>query len=381
MSTAAFAAAIHSHTAADLPIGSTSAPGVLQLLDSVTSNSTTMAAVPKSVKEAFDKGDEALTKATTADNKVDQLTLDALTKNGGTIEQALVANLVGLLIKTPTGRRIIELLDTEGSVAIGGDNRLILGAGEAVDQIKGNTTGETAHLGSDTTAHIYTNLQNGWANRKEFIYEDDGGFKPANPTKTRQNLNVPSIEQAIGRKNLLINGDFRINQRSFSGDWSTLNIGDYGYDRWKKHANGIEQIIEGGWFAPGTYYLSWQGGTGSGAVDGVTVTNGSAMTITDNSQSISVVVPDNATLIQFERENASAFEYIHYATELALCQRYYFRDQNWRTAYLASSNGVVFRDCARFPVSMRVKPTITYLSLSDGGYGGSITPETDTYWH
>ena len=59
-----------------------------------------------------------------------------------------------------------------------------------------------------------------------------------------------------GFKNILINGDFRINQRNFNGNWSTLSNGEYGYDRWKYNAtqSTIQQIIEEGNFKPSTPY-------------------------------------------------------------------------------------------------------------------------------
>lgn len=50
----------HSHGAADLPNASTSAKGVSQLSDSVTSTSTILAATAKAVKTAYDKAVEAL---------------------------------------------------------------------------------------------------------------------------------------------------------------------------------------------------------------------------------------------------------------------------------------------------------------------------------
>lgn len=44
-------------------------------------------------------------------------------------------------------------------------------------------------------------------------------------------------------KNLLINGDFAINQRSFAG--GALAAGVYGYDRWKAGTGGCNVTLSG----------------------------------------------------------------------------------------------------------------------------------------
>lgn len=60
--------ASHSHTASDLPNGSTTAKGILQLINSVTSVSTTLAATANAVKTAYDKAVEALNTANSKAN-------------------------------------------------------------------------------------------------------------------------------------------------------------------------------------------------------------------------------------------------------------------------------------------------------------------------
>ncbi|MCW7556486.1 hypothetical protein NX722_28390 [Endozoicomonas gorgoniicola] len=179
-----------------------------------------------------------------------------------------------------------------------------------------------------------------------------------------------SLAGSGGRKNLLDNGRKKINQRGFDGNWSALANGEYGYDRWKKHANGIEQIIEGGYHATGDYTLSWQG-SGSGYVNGAAVENGGTVTISDADANISVVVPASADAIQFERGDAATdFEYVHPRDQLARCQRYF--------QALISSSGIcslamdrvtdannTYYGYVELPVLMRVSPTVTY-SLSHG---------------
>ena len=57
--------------------------------------------------------------------------------------------------------------------------------------------------------------------------------------------------------NVLINGDFRINQREFDGNWAGLSDGDFGYDRWIRHSSGrIVQQTEGVNILPDNTYRS-----------------------------------------------------------------------------------------------------------------------------
>ena len=85
-------------------------------------------------------------------------------------------------------------------------------------------------------------------------------------------------------KNKIINGNFAINQRRAST--KAQPVGVYGYDMWKGHANGLEQVIEA--LPAGTYTLSWQGG-GSGTFGGVT--SASPITATVTAGNKSVIVP------------------------------------------------------------------------------------------
>lgn len=190
-------------------------------------------------------------------------------------------------------------------------------------------------------------------------------YKASNDAAIQELTNRPVSGGGGGRKNLLINGNFIINQRGFDGNWGALATGVYGYDRWKKHANGIEQIIEGGWFPAGTYYLGWQGGgTGDGQVNGETVGNGGAVEVSDPARNISVVVPADAKLVQFEKGGVTEFGYAHFVNELILCRRYYI--------YLPPSYYGIFGHSYPlgkqytatisydFPVPMRVVPSVIF---------------------
>lgn len=93
------------------------------------------------------------------------------------------------------------------------------------------------------------------------------------------------LPAGLGFRNVLINGDFRINQRSYSSG-TNLASGSYGFDRWKSaftntslaftsnpqgqiitisSGGSIEQVVERQNILPGTYILSWEG-TATGRV-------------------------------------------------------------------------------------------------------------------
>ena len=93
------------------------------------------------------------------------------------------------------------------------------------------------------------------------------------------------LPAGLGFRNLLINGEFRINQRAYASA-SNLASGSYGFDRWKStftnttltftsapqgqqvtinSGGSIEQVIERANITAGTYVLSWEG-TATGRV-------------------------------------------------------------------------------------------------------------------
>ena len=193
--------------------------------------------------------------------------------------------------------------------------------------------------------------------------------------------------QYTGFRNAIINGNFAIKQRPVPGT-VTLAAGAYGHDRWKAGSSGctytfatsnnittltisagsLIQVIEGNNLFTGTYTLSWTGtaqgkiGAGSFAASGVTgsVTGGSNLNIEFNTGTLS--------LVQFEQGSvATPFERRPFGTELALCQRYYFREDTGLNGRVGGGNGAggVFY----FPVVMRAAPTIARISGGTGNDG------------
>ena len=179
---------------------------------------------------------------------------------------------------------------------------------------------------------------------------------------------------AIGTKNVIINGNFNINQRAVSGT-VTLAAGAYGHDRFKAGASGctytfatvenvttitisagsLIQVIEGLNLQTGTYTLSWSGtaqgkiGGGSYSATGVTgsATGGTNLNVEFNTGTLS--------LVQLEKgSTATSFDYRPYGTELALCQRY-FELISSASGYLTTSR----IDCLqRYSVQKRAAATM-----------------------
>jgi hypothetical protein len=156
-----------------------------------------------------------------------------------------------------------------------------------------------------------------------------------------------------GFRNKIVNGDFTINQRAAAT--KAQAVGVYGYDRWKGHAQGIEQVVEN--LPAGDYTLSWTGG-GNGSFAGTTGV--SPVKATTAGGNISVVVPVAATRVSLLRGDATAdpdpYPARHISQELALCQRYFNYLANVQPRY----NAVVAGARAQFPIffpQMRVNPS------------------------
>lgn len=168
--------------------------------------------------------------------------------------------------------------------------------------------------------------------------------------------------QLAGFRNWIINGNFTVNQRAGT---RTPGVGVYGFDRWKGHASGLEQVVEA--LPAGEYTLSWSGG-GNGSFGGITAA--APITATVAGGDTSVIVPSDATLVQLEPGPvATPFEHRPIGIELALCQRYFFVTQSRYFCSQNCSNTVSDSNKYGFvniplPVTMRVNPTVDAASVS-----------------
>jgi hypothetical protein len=200
-------------------------------------------------------------------------------------------------------------------------------------------------------------------------------------------------------KNLIINGNFNINQRGYTSGTS-LAVNAYGFDRWKVSGglntvlsftsapqgqpitistfNGqIRQIIERANVSGGVYVLSWEG-TAGGRVynEGASSTSYSSSPIIVALNGTANVIVEFTTQpsstgtlgkVQLERGTyPSLFEQRPISEELALCQRYFYKSgfvwgnvvNNGFIANNANQFGEAF--VFHYPVSMRATPTLTY---------------------
>jgi hypothetical protein len=171
------------------------------------------------------------------------------------------------------------------------------------------------------------------------------------------------LPAGLGFRNLLINGEFRINQRAYASA-ANLASGSYGFDRWKStftnttltftsapqgqmvtinSGGSIEQVIERENVSAGTYVLSWTG-TATGRVYNTGATPPSF------ASSPIVVTLDGLANVEVEFTASGAtktlwkpqleqnrqptpFEQRPIGVELALCQRYYQRWQPYSYQY------------------------------------------------
>lgn len=184
----------------------------------------------------------------------------------------------------------------------------------------------------------------------------------------------------IGTKNVIINGNFGINQRGVSGTVA-LAAGAYGHDRFKAGASGctytfataanvttltitagsLVQVIEGLNLQSGTYTMSWDGTAqgkingGSYGASGITgsATGGANMSVEFSTGTLS--------LVQVEKgSTATPFEFRQYGTELQLCQRYY--EKNYDLTVAVGANNPIPDTYSRLPLSSRYSGT-TYASI------------------
>ena len=163
-----------------------------------------------------------------------------------------------------------------------------------------------------------------------------------------------------GFRNWIINGNFTVNQRSGT---RTPGNGVYGFDRWKGHAQGLEQVVES--LPAGEYTLSWFGG-GTGTFGGTTAPSPITATVAEGNTS--VVVPSTASLVQLEPGPvATPFEHRPVGTELTLCQRYFVRYSSPLTGYRigagymdSTTNGPI---TLSLPTALRDKPTVSFADL------------------
>ena len=193
-----------------------------------------------------------------------------------------------------------------------------------------------------------------------------------------------------GFRNRIINGAFTINQRAYVSG-TALAAGAYAHDRWKAGTSGctytftqnkadtmitvsagsLMQIIEDVNIEGGAYVLSWAG-TAQARINGGTyaaspvrvsgLPAGSQVTVEFNTGTVKDVQFESGT-------TPTPFERRFYGSELAMCQRYY-----WRGLPAGALNapcyatGAVVSWFVKFPVTMRAIPATAAHTPGKGYY-------------
>ena len=200
-------------------------------------------------------------------------------------------------------------------------------------------------------------------------------------------VNTPNT---FGFKNLLIDAGFTINQRGYVSA-ATLASGSYGHDRWKAGASGgdytftqlassttitiasgksLIQVVEDKNVNGTSFVLSWTGTAQARyAVNSATPSGSyasSPILITGQTVGTTMSVEFNTGTLtnpQLEKgSTATSFDYRDYGRELAMCQRYYYKDTRIVTFPLlgtAPNAQQYFAGYFQVPVPMRVTPTMT----------------------
>lgn len=291
------------------------------------------------------------------------------------------------------------------------------GAGQQT-KINKATTGDTASL-------LY---QTGFSGRAEIGLAGDDNLRlkvSADGTLWREALVVDRasgevqfpLTGAISRPNLLINGDFQINQRGFAG--GALSANAYGFDRWKADAAGANLTLSGfiATLASGALVQMVEpamAGLASFAGTPVTLsleapsadmlisfgTASATLSAGTGRRSVTLVpgagnsgplalrlAKTNAGTVSFSRlklelgGNATGWEARPLPVELALCQRYFQAScppgTNPASYAPGAGNGGVYAQAnpggpsvtlLRFPTPMRAAPNIT---IRDGLAAGA----------
>ncbi len=229
-------------------------------------------------------------------------------------------------------------MDAVGAQAGAGEVLSVWQSDLRVAGVEGNKDCKVSDGGTIT---LWRNSLSGASQEFNKIYANGIIYKDDEP-------NAPEVQ---GR-NILINassaGNF-INQRGFSGDWSSIADYEFGYDRWQKRSGNKRQ---------GVLYEDYKNNM-KYTLSGDNVTT--QILTAPNSGTWQIEVPTNASNVQLELgENATKFEVRPHALELAACQKYYqeLYIPGWTTfGILRCSGGTdLWSEVKYFPEMVR-KPT------------------------
>ena len=154
--------------------------------------------------------------------------------------------------------------------------------------------------------------------------------------------------------NVIINGDKRINQEDFGGNWSALSDGDYGFDMWKKSGSNMVQIIEAGNFVNSADYTL----SGDGVVE--------TQITSPASGNWTISVSQSATNIKLEYgEYSTAFVPDLYSVNLGKCLRFFYVSPEIRVVLGTVLGKTLTYVDISYPVPMRASPATTLIDIID----------------
>jgi hypothetical protein len=186
-----------------------------------------------------------------------------------------------------------------------------------------------------------------------------------------------------GFRNLIINGNPIINQRGYVSGAATTGANQYTLDRWRvvvsgqsvswsdgagirtvtAPAGGMEQVIEGASILGGVHTVSWTG-TAACTVNGVAVANGGQVTLPGGADATVRMSGGTWSHLQVEPGSvALPFERRPFATEMALCQRY-FEAGFVKLWGVATAGAQVIGQSIGFAARKRATPTIALSNSS-----------------
>jgi len=222
---------------------------------------------------------------------------------------------------------------------------------------------------------------------------DSATFDSGAVDNTTVKLSGGVLASAYGvARNLIINPRGYINQRGYVSAAATTTANQYTVDRWRvvtsgqnltfsvsgitatmtAPAGGVEQVIEGLNIVGGTYVINWTG-TATCTVDGVSRAKLDTFTLTGGTNATVRFTGGTFTDVQVELGPvATPCEVRPYATELALCQRYFYCIKSSSTGNYICGGGFTTATAAQgyvtFPVTMRSAPTTGGFSLSSASH-------------
>jgi hypothetical protein len=220
----------------------------------------------------------------------------------------------------------------------------------------------------------------------------------ADAAAMRTTLVIPDSLPRAGMRNLIINGNFAVNQRAYVSGTNTTGANQYTLDRWyvitsgqnitfttsgngrlvTAPAGGLGHVIIGASVAGGTYVINWTG-TATCTVDGAAKSKGATFTLTANTNATVIFSSGTVGEVQIEPGTVvTAFEPRPYELEKALCQATYRK-----SGVVAAGTAVTSTQASLFfPFSpeMSGTPTMSVLSSSpDLQVGGSTSTIAGTW--